>query len=320
MPLVAAFGLYANQTAFACITCAIATGAAWLVARRLGASIALSCAVTAFFLFGTPLAWCGMYGAVWYVAHTVSVMFATLAVVEAVGKRRAWLIALMIVLAAGSRFTCILALPPLVLYAIVTAPNEHRARACGALGAILVPAVALYIAYNYARWGVASDIGYVRWYHQDDIGEKTGSPFRLEYFTYEVQAFFGTLPTFTNTYPWVVPAYGAVSIEVTSPALVLAFFTRVGRAWGLVATMGSAALLVAGPSFLYYANGGTQWGMRHMLDFTPFLLPLIVLGAQRVYPWIAFALCAVSVLVGIWGLWYWRTFYDMYLVHKAYGM
>jgi hypothetical protein len=71
---------------------------------------------------------------------------------------------------------------------------------------------------------------------------------------------------------------------------------------------------------LYYVNGGAQWGMRHALDFEPFLLPLVVMGAQRLPPWVTYALCGISVLVGIWGLWYWRTFYDSYLVHKAYGM
>ena len=59
--------------------------------------------------------------------------------------------------------------------------------------------------------------------------------------------------------------------------------------------------------------------MRHMLDFTPLLWPLIVMGAQRVQTWVAYTLCGISVLVGIWGLWYWRTFYDTFLVHKAYG-
>jgi hypothetical protein len=65
---------------------------------------------------------------------------------------------------------------------------------------------------------------------------------------------------------------------------------------------------------LYYANGGAQWGMRHALDFIPFLFPLVVLGASR-FRVLGFTLCGASVAVGIWGLWYWRVFYDHYLVH-----
>jgi hypothetical protein len=320
MPFAAFFGLWTNQTAIACGTAAIATAAAWLVARRLGAGIAISCATTAFFLFGTSLAWCAMYGAVWYVAHTVAVMFAMLAVAELLGKRRLWLVALLIVLAAGSRFTMVLALAPLVAYLIATLPRARRAPAVAALAGVLVPALALYVAYNDARWGGPADIGYALWYHSDPLGAATGSPFQLYYFTYEVQTFFATFPTYVGHAPWLVPAYGAVSIEVTSIALVLALFPSWRGRVPLLGTLWAATLLVAGPSFLYYVNGGAQWGMRHALDFEPFLLPLVVMGAQRLPPWVTYALCGISVLVGIWGLWYWRTFYDSYLVHKAYGM
>jgi ABC-type glucose/galactose transport system permease subunit len=100
---------------------------------------------------------------------------------------------------------------------------------------------------------------------------------------------------------------------VTSPALVLAAFARGNR--GLIATLWVAAVFVAVPSFLYYADGGAQWGMRHALDFVPFLFPLIVLGTFRVPRAVTYALCAVSILIGGWGLWYWRTFYDHFLVH-----
>jgi len=320
LPFAAVFGLYTNQTAIACGTAAVATAAAWLVARRLGAGIALACATTAFFLFGTSLAWCAMYGAVWYVAHTVAVMFATLAVAELFGKRRLWLVALAIVLAAGSRFTMVLALAPLVVYLFATLPKARRLPALGALAAVLVPALVLYVGYNYARWGGPVDIGYSLWYHADDLGATTGSPFQLAYFTYEVQTFFATIPKVVDHAPWIVPAYGAVSIEVTSIALVLAFFPSWRGRVPLLATLWAATLLVAGPAFLYYVNGGAQWGMRHALDFEPFMLPLVIMGAQRVPPWATYALCGISVLVGIWGLWYWRAFYDMYLVHKAYGM
>jgi hypothetical protein len=313
MPVVAIFGTNANQTEFACVSAGIAVAAAWLVARRMGADLAIAAWTTAFFAFGTSLAWCAMYGAVWYVAHTVAAMFAMLAVAELVGRRRLWLVALFVVLAAGSRFTLILALPALVAYLLATLPARSRPRALLALACVLCPAAALYVAYNYARWGLPSDIGYVTWYHNDEIGESTGSPFRLEYFSYELQAFFASIPAYTGKYPWLVPDYGAVSIEITSPALLLAAFARGNR--GLLLGLLAATLLVAAPSFLYYANGGAQWGMRHALDFIPFLFPLVVLGAMRAPRAPTYLLCGASIAVGLWGLWYWRAFYDHYLVH-----
>jgi hypothetical protein len=163
------------------------------------------------------------------------------------------------------------------------------------------------------RWGGPSDIGLLTWYHQDPIGEPTGSPFRLEYLPYELDAFFLSWPNFIGRFPWVQLRYDALALEITSPALVLAFFARGERA--LIATMWAAAILVGGPSFVYYADGATQFGMRHALDFIPFLFPLVVLGAERVPALVTDLLCGVSIHVGVWGLWYWRTFLDTLLVH-----
>jgi len=317
VPIVAFGGVATNQTSFACVTAGIAVAAGWLVARRAGANLTVATWTTAFFALGTPLAWCAMYGAVWYVAHTVAVMFSTLAVAELLGARRAWLVTLLLILAAGARFTVVLAIVPVVGYLLATMPRTRVPRALGAIACVVVPAVALYVWYDYARWGGPWDIGYVTWFHRDDIGDSTGSPFRLEYFTYELTAFFGSLPAFVPHYPWLVPDYAEVSLEVTSPALVLAAFARGNRL--LLGTLAATALVVAVPSFLYYANGGAQWGMRHALDFVPFLFPLVVWGAMRVPRPVTYGLCGVSIAVGAWGLWYWRTFYDHYLVHTLGG-
>jgi hypothetical protein len=314
VPIVAMFGVETNQTSFACVTAGLGIAAAWLVARRLGADLTIATWTTAFFALGTSLAWCAIYGAVWYVAHTVAVMFSTLAVGELLGRRRAWLVVLLLVLAAGSRFTVVLAIVPVAAYLFATLPGPRRLPALGAVACVAVPAAILYVCYNYARWGGPADIGYVTWFHQDQIGAATGSPFRFEYFTYELWAFFGALPAYAPHFPWFVPDYGQVSIELTSPALALAFFARGDRR--VIATLWAAAIIVAVPSLLYYANGGAQWGMRHALDFEPFLFPLVVLGTFRVPRPVTYGLCGFSIAVGAWGLWYWRTFYDHYLVHS----
>ncbi len=314
MPLVALFGRAANQTAFACVVAGLSVAVAWHIARRLGAGPAMAALLAAFFALGTDLTWCAIYGAVWFVAHVGAVFFALLAVAELLGKRRAWVVTALLVLAAGSRFTMILALLPCAAYALARAPAKRRVPAAAAALAVLAVAAGVDVAYNVARWGVPNDIGYVAWYHQDQIGEPTGSPFRLAYFGYELEAFFLALPSFVNHYPWFVPRVDAVALEVTSPALVLAFFARGGER-GFVPAMWAAAVLTAAPSFLYYANGGAQFGMRHALDFEPFLFPLIVLAAARVPRPLTVALLGFSMAAGIWGIWYWRTFYDFYLVH-----
>jgi hypothetical protein len=82
---------------------------------------------------------------------------------------------------------------------------------------------------------------------------------------------------------------------------VLAFAAR--RPRDLVIGLWIATVVVAGPSFVYYVNGFAQFGMRHALDFEPFVLVLVALAyPSRVPPW-GRALIVWSVLVGIWGVW-----------------
>jgi hypothetical protein len=316
VPFVAVVGTTFNQTAFDCVFAGLSVALAWHVARTLGATLATSVPLVLFFALGTDVVWCAIYGAVWFVAHNLAVFFTMLAIVEVLGKRRLWLVTLALALAAGSRFTLVLALAPLGAYALARTPPERRARALGAAGAVLAVAAILYVAYNEARWGTPYDIGYTAWYHQDQIGQPTGSPFRLAYLPYELTSIFLAFPQAVPMYPYLVPSYSAVALTFTSPALALAAFAPFVRGERLlVAAMATAAALVAIPSFVYYANGGAQYGIRHALDVVPFLFVLVVLAARIVPLAVTYALCAWSVAAGLWGIWYWRTFYDQYLPH-----
>ena len=69
-----------------------------------------------------------------------------------------------------------------------------------------------------------------------------------------------------------------------------------------------AAILVAIPNFLYYVNGFAQFGMRHALDFEPFLVALMMLAVRERVPAWAKALIVYSIVVGVWGCWYWLQF------------
>jgi hypothetical protein len=172
--------------------------------------------------------------------------------------------------------------------------------------ATLIPVALLWILYNEARWGTWSDIGYTAWYHQDQVGMPTGSPFRLEYLPYQLQSFFVQLPTFLPAFPWLRPEFSGVALTWTSPALLLAFFARSPARW--VLALWVATILVAVPNFLYYVNGFAQFGMRHALDFEPFLVALMMLAVRERVPAWGKALIAYSVVVGLWGCWYWLTF------------
>jgi hypothetical protein len=311
LPLVAYGGLAANQTLLACLLCGVATGAAWSLLDRIGVTNRATIWLVVFFLAGTDLLWCSMLGDVWFIAQTSAVAFLLLALCELAGKRRGWLVALWFALALGSRFTLVMALPVMLWWAydgfFVRARDARRALA---FAAALIPFFIVWVAYNEVRWHVPWDAGHTIFYHQDPyMGSPTGSPFSLDNVSGELYSFFVVPPRLLHAFPYLKPLDFGTALWFTSPALVLAFFAR--RPVRLVVSLWLATALVAGPSLLYYANGGSQFGMRHALDFAPFLVVLMGL-AVRDGPgavWIAGrALIAWSVAVGLWGCWYWNTF------------
>jgi hypothetical protein len=312
LPAVVVYGKGANQSLLAALLAGCAVVAAWEICRRLEMPLPSRAMLCGFLLLGTDLFWCAMLGDVWFVAHVSAVAFTLFAVLELLGRRRGWLVALLGACAAESRFALLLALPVYAaLLGLRWSGDEQRRpeeRRCALLGfaLMLAPFALAWIGYNELRWGVPYDIGYTAWFHQDQAGSPTGSPFSLSYLPYQLYSFFVRFPDVQRAFPYVVPAYDGVALTWTSPALLLAFFARRPRT--LVIGMWCAAGLTALPSLLYYVNGFAQFGMRHALDFEPFLFVLMALAARRGLQPIATAFCAISILVGAWGVWFWRAF------------
>jgi hypothetical protein len=306
LPWVAVFG-HANQTTLALLLCGVAVGACWRTCEQLGVSRTTNIWICAFLFTGTQLAWCAMLGDVWFIAHVASAACTFLALAELTGKRRGSLIALALAGAAFSRFSLVLAIPVFAWLALRDRGPHERRRAAIGFGAVLAAAAVLWVAYNQARWGVWYDLGYASWYHQDSAGDPAGSPFQLRYFTYQLWSFFWQGPQFAATWPYAVPTYNGLALTWTSPALAIALFARKPRA--LVIGLWTATLLVAGPSFIYYVNGYAQFGMRHALDFEPFLVILMALAIPSRVPLLAKIALAWSVAVGLWGIWFWNVYY-----------
>jgi hypothetical protein len=303
LPFVALFGAQTNQTVLAVVLCAVAIGAAWELGERFGLRAGTNAWICAFLLAGTDLLWCATFGDVWFIAHVSVVCFTMLALVELAGERRGWLVALFAACAVESRFSMIAAIP---VYAYLVLRQPHGRRAIESFAAGLVVAATLWVIYNRARWGTWNDIGYTTWYHQDQAGMPTGSPFRFSYLPYQLWSFFVQLPTALPAYPWLRPEFTGVALTWTSPALILAFFARKPVAW--VVALWIAAVLTAVPNVLYYVNGFAQFGMRHALDFEPFLVALMMLAVRDRLAWWGEALIAYSVVAGFWGCWYWLNF------------
>ncbi|HEX4012520.1 MAG TPA: hypothetical protein VHX17_01385 [Candidatus Cybelea sp.] len=306
MPFVALFGGQTNQTLLAAVLAAVTIGATWEIGERFSLPRLHIAWICAFFLAGTDLLWCAMLGDVWFIAHVSACCFTMLALLELTGKRRGWLVALFAACAVESRFSMILALPFYAYWLTDATQRSATMRRLAAFAAALLPFALLWFLYNEARWGTWNDLGYTAWYHQDQAGMPTGSPFRFEYLPNQLWSFFVQLPTLLPAFPWLRPEYSGVALTWTSPALVLAFLARAPARWAIALWLCTFA--VALPNLLYYVNGYAQFGMRHALDFEPFLIVLMLLAVRARFPRWGYVLTAYSIAAGLWGCWYWLHF------------
>ncbi len=233
LPLVEMFGTRASQALPAVVLCGVAAGAAWRLCARLGLSLASRIWLLAFLLLGTDLWWCTSLADVWFFAQTSAVAFTLLCLAELAGGRRAWIVGLTFALAAGSRFTLIMALPViagLLATGGISAEEPERRPAVDRkrlleFAAALLPFAALWVAYNEVRWGLPWDSGHTIFYHEDQLaGSPYGSPFGIEHVPYQLFSFFVQWPRWIPYYPYVYPTVKGVALTWTSPALLLAFF------------------------------------------------------------------------------------------------
>jgi len=315
MPYVAWAGFAANQTILSVLLAGVAAAAAWRTAENLEVPLGRTAWICAFAFAGTDLWWGSVFGDVWFLAQTSAFAFTMLALMELSGPRpRGWLVGVYYALALGSRFTIVTATP--VFAYLVYLGNldayrqsfEHRGRRLAGFLAVLAVFAVLWMAYNYARWGVVWDSGHTIFFHQDEnAGQPFGSPFGLGHIPYQLRSFFILPPRFLNFWPWIYPLRYGTALTWTSPALIYALWAR--EPYVTIRAMWIAALLAAGPSLLYYVNGYSQFGMRHALDFEPFIVVLMLLAARVHLPAWACALICYSIIATAYGIWFWLRFF-----------
>lgn len=312
MPLVAVVGpatATAWQPVINALLAATAVGLVWLLMGRLAApSFGDRFWIALLFGFSTQVWWVVTRGGVWHTGHLIAAMLTLAGLTEAWGKRRPWLLGLL----AGAAF---LTRPPLAFAIpffawIVVAdgrrldPRTWRWRPLVPYVAGVLPSVAFFFWYNWARFGSPLESGYglaslPAWLEaQRELGL-----FSLAHLGMNLDYLFLHLPTPIAELPFFKPDGLGLSIFLTSPGLLLAVRApwRSSRAIAL----GLTALVVLLPSLLYYGGGWLQYGYRYALDSIPFVIALCGLAAARHgVGWAWRALILFGVVVGLGGV-YW---------------
>ncbi len=311
-PLVALLGPAATPTvAVSFILFALTLFVAWRVLARLALPAAMRFWVLLAFGLGTPL-WLAVQWSdgVWFLAHVVAVFFLTLAIHEALGRRRGWIAGLFLAGAVLSRQFTLFAAIFLVVALWQRGESSVRSRWLNLAGFALplLVAGAGYLWFNAARFGSPFDTGY-NYLRVNDfllLRFKDYGLFSQAYVLFNliylfVQGFHVDFTAPNQLSGLEIDPFGT-SLLAASPFVLAAFFARRDRlvwaAWAVVA-------LTAFVTLFYYNNGWVQFNaQRFTLDFWPVLLIPLALGLKaqfaagqaRLWQWLIGYAVALNVL------------------------
>lgn len=244
------------------------------------------------FTCATPFLGVSLYSWSGYFAHTVTTMLILAALLEYVGKRRYWLIGLLLGAVLATRVTAALIVIFFFFDLVLLSEMDWRDRIGRATQLVLPIGVTLVLMalYNYGRFGRFSEVGYSyqavnaflaasRAHGLLSLAHVPGNVFRF--------LFAGPHPIFLSDnsqvlrFPYMQGDILGMSVILTSPVFLYLFGLRFPdrRTWLMLAT----ALIVAVPIFAYYGVGYMQLGFRYGLDFMPLLLFVLIqhYGEQR---------------------------------------
>ncbi len=328
VPLVAVFQLFhppahefLNLSYVSIAVGALDVALVWILLERLGATRKTVFWLTAIFGFGSVHFWVSEYGNNWLFSQVVAEAFMLLGAVEALGKRRGWLVGILLGAAILSRNSCLLAVP--FYLAALNLPRAELRRSAWYLAGLAFMA-GLNGWYNWARFGNPLDNGYVA--GEAALLRPAHGSFSLHYLVKMLPAYVWRGPTFQWAPPFVTVSDHGLSVFWTTPPFLyllpaaVAFFKKRPAAfklglpgwsatdWWLAAAAWSALLPIAFLYLCYNGDGWRQFGSRYSLDYTPFILVILGLYFKDKLPRAVIWLAGAAFVINIWGVVWWRVF------------
>ncbi len=247
--------------------------------------------------FGSIIWFLSAGGSSWYLGQITATFFLLAALVESFGKKRFFIIGIFLGAAYLSRLHTILSLP---LYIFLLKDGLKNKGFVNLLLGIL-PFIFFYAAYNFLRYGVLWDKGYVLipglleepWYQK--------GLFHPSYISRHLKIIFGALPIIQNTPPFLIPSWKGLAIWVTTPAFIYSLKAPLKK--HEVKLSWFTSLLIAIVVFSHGTTGFAQFGYRFAVDFYPFLIFLLIISlSKKKLKWHHWALLIISILVNLWGV------------------
>ena len=312
LPFVALRGMMFDQTLGSIFVGSLNSVLVYLLAKKIFSDgskrtdmAALWIAIL--FTFGTIHWYLASVGSAWYFAQVTAVFFLLLTLNEVFGKKRPWLIGILLGAAYWSRLPVVLATP----FFLIMLPDrwskgirenvkllfvDYRLRFLQfLLGLGLF--VGLNFLYNYLRFETIFDAAY---YLQQPVTNDfwfSKGIFNPAYIKNHLNILFFKGPIFLSTFSYIQPSWAGMAIWITTPAFIFALKSPLDK---ITLACWSAILPIA---FLIMSHGGTgfsQFGYRYAMDFYPFLLILIARG--RDLRWYHKLLIGIGIMVNLWGV------------------
>lgn len=312
---IAVFGAskWTEEIASLCVGLA-AVGFYWLFLKRFGLPRGKRLWLTAFIFLGTDLYWCTSASGVWFLAVLVSNLVSAWTFCELAGKRRGWLIGFLSAAAVFTRPTMVIVvlLYPYLMIQGAFSRHPKLKRDLVQYTCVVIVAACVWVLYNEVRFGTIDNIGYQLDCVQIDAGICAHGLFGLQYLPYQIYAFFLRPPgefgdPHIASWPFFRVDVEGIALTFASPALIAAFWAQRSRT---IVALWIAAIATAIPSFLYNSNGYLQVGMRHALDFEPFLFALMAFALRDNDRLWHRVLIAISCFMGLWQSWFWWFYMD----------
>jgi hypothetical protein len=227
---------------------------------------------------------------------------------EFFGKRRWWLIGLLVGFSGMTRFTAYGAAVFFGLY-ILSQPGLKIKERFNKLISFGAPCAATLLAvfyYNFARFGSIMEGGYS---HQILIEPLNNArsfglvspgnvPGNLFFFLFRgFDAIRSAGETGVLNFPYYQFNFWGLGILFTSPILLMVFLAP----WKdrMVKCLWAGIIVIAIPIFTYYGIGFVQFGYRYALDFYPLLLVLLILAIGNKLDMKKKALILIGVAVNV---------------------
>jgi hypothetical protein len=319
MPFVAFDGLAFDDVAFTIPFAALNVALLYRLLRRMqetegGNRSEWDHAVLALlFGFGT-LAWsCSIRGEVWFTAEVIGVTLTLFYLHASLRAEHPVLAGAALACGAITRTPTAFAVIFFALEAIAQgrpldrvevrrAFSERLGTTARLLALFAVPIVAVAIPMglmNAARFGTPGEFGHRHLYvNRVNADIRAHGLFSFEYLPRNLRAAFLLLPRLERNPLRLTFDGNGMSLFVTTPAWALLFFPRQKpRLW---VPLWVTAAAVAIPGFFYQNTGYYQFGYRFSLDYTPYLVLLLGVGARRL-DGLFWLLALAGVAVNAWG-------------------